>query len=169
MPVACQSSYRNRMTESPFAPWLARTLGEWTSERRYVYFTPNGPVNQIITTHFDLTNPQDNRFTVKWESYPHKDGRPAAKAMTGEMNLILDGHELQRDIGYFTDAETYQAMTFVDEDTVVFRTAYDGQRYREEIRILEDDNLRLRQTVAHEIDTNRLVLAGQYIETRTRS
>ena len=153
------------MTDSPFTPWLSRTLGEWTSERRYVYFTPRGPVNQIITTHFSLTNPEGNKYKVEWESYPHKDGRPAERAMTGEMNLILQGHELQRDIGYFTEAQTYQLLSYVDEDTVVFRTSYDGQRYREEIRLLEDDKVRLRQTVGHEIDTGRMVLAGQYIET----
>lgn len=157
------------MTSSPFAPWLARTLGEWSSERRYVYYTPNGPVNQIITTYFELTNPVDEKYRVVWESYPHKDGKPAVRAMTGEMNLLLYGDELQRDIGYFTKAETYQHLTRIDDDTVVFRTAYDGQRYREEIRLLENDTVRLRQTIGHEIDTNRMVLAGQYIETLLRS
>ncbi len=157
------------MRTSPFAPWFARSLGEWHSERRYVYYTPNGPVNQIITTYFELTNTSDSKYRVNWESYPHKDGKPASRAMTGEMHLLLDGHEVLRDIGYFTKAETYQQLTYVDEDTVVFRTAYGGQRYREEIRLLEGDSVRLRQTVGHEIETNRMVLAGQYIETLIRS
>ena len=56
-------------------------------------------------------------------------------------------------------------MYKIDPDTVVFHTAYDGTRYREEIRFL-DDNTRLRQTVGWDQETNDITLCGQYFEER---
>ena len=152
--------------QSDFKDWFDRTVGEWRSERRYLYYGPNGPTAQMITTYFDTTNPEPDLYVVKWESYPHdKEGNRKGNAMTGSMALRLEGAKLKRDRGYFTADETHQYLERVDADTVVFTTAYGGHRYREEIRMLGDD-LRLRQTVAHREDDDSLYLAGQYVETR---
>ena len=155
------------MTASPFADWFERTLGEWRSERRYLYFfRDKEPTNQLITTYFGIDNPDDNLFTVDWESHVHKDGKILDNAMKGHMDLRLVANQLQRDRGYFTERETYQVLERVDEDTVVFTTAYDGQRFREEIRFLENDSLRLRQTVGFSEESGELILSGQYTEVR---
>ena len=82
------------------------------------------------------------------------------------MEVEVVGDELKRSRSYFSDEETYQKMFWVDADTVVFRTSYDGTSYREEIRFL-DDNTRLRQTVGRDVETNAITLVGQYFEERT--
>ena len=53
----------------------------------------------------------------------------------------------------------------VDDDTVVLITEYDNQQFREEIRLLHNDTVRLRQTVGFSGD--RVTVVGQYYETRT--
>ena len=83
----------------------------------------------------------------------------------GEMDVTLVGNQLKRSRSYFSEEETYQTMAKIDPDAVVFYTAYDGTRYREEIRFL-DDNTRLRQTVGWNQETNDVELVGQYFEER---
>lgn len=39
-------------------------------------------------------------------------------------------------------------------------------RFREEVRMIEGDMFRLRQTVGYNVETGQLVLAGQYFQTR---
>lgn len=154
------------MTDSPFTDWFQRTLGEWRSERRYIYFFEGKePTNQLITTYFGVDNPQGDLYTIDWESHVHKDGKILDAAMKGHMDLRLVGDELHRDRGYFTDNETHQRLNRIDEDTVVFTTAYDGQSFREEIRFI-GDTIRLRQTVGFSEADGRLLLSGQYTETR---
>jgi len=82
------------------------------------------------------------------------------------MEVEVVGDELRRSRSYFSDEETYQRMFWIDADTVVFRTAYDGTSYREEIRFL-DDNTRLRQTVGRDEETGSITLVGQYFEERS--
>ncbi len=84
-----------------------------------------------------------------------------------EMDLVIDGNKLLRSRSYFgpDDGTTYQTMFHIDPDCVEFHTAYDGTRYREEIRFL-DDNTRLRQTVGWNQETNEIELCGQYFEER---
>ena len=55
-------------------------------------------------------------------------------------------------------------MSFIDDDTVVFHTSYDSWIFREEIRLIDDDRARLRQTVAWRNGDVKLV--GQYYEYR---
>ena len=66
--------------------------------------------------------------------------------------------------GYFTDKPTNSDLTLVDDDTLVMVTTYDGTTYREEIRMLFEDSVRLRQTVATSGD--KITLVGQYFEER---
>ena len=58
-------------------------------------------------------------------------------------------------------------MHQIDEDTIVFQTSYGGVDYREEIRYLNGDKARLRQTVGTEGDKIKIV--GQYYEERSFS
>lgn len=85
----------------------------------------------------------------------------------GVMNLKVLGNELHRDIGYFTTSPTISKLELVDQDTLVMRTSYDGKNFREEIRLLDGDSLRLRQTVGYDDLTGKPVIVGQYFEERT--
>ena len=99
---------------------------------------------------------EDNEYRITWSGKTE-----------GVMDLTLVGNKLQRSRSYF-DADnggTYQEMFWIDPDTVVFHTAYDGTRYREEIRYLYD-NTRLRQTVGWDQESQEITLCGQYFEER---
>jgi hypothetical protein len=63
-----------------------------------------------------------------------------------------------------TGAPTVSRVSRVDADTLVFETEYDGMKFREEIRLVEN-NVRLRQTLGWK--RNEIFLAGQYFERRT--
>ena len=155
------------MNPSPFLDWIERSCGEWRSERRYIYFGSErqAKAQTIITTYFGMEPVDGDVYRINWESWTHKDlkGAQVERPTTGEMLIQLKGNLLERNVGYFTDAQTSQAMERIDDDTVVFRTEYDGQYFREEIRFV-DNNTRLRQTIGFK--GGELILSGQYTETR---
>ena len=137
--------------EDKFVAWFKRSDGNWTSSRRYLY----GPKRKAdnYNTQFSV-NTVGKTVKVEWDG----------EASDGYMNLMIDGSVLRRDRGYFTDEPTDSHMTMVDDDTVVFVTTYDDTTYREEIRLLFDDTVRLRQTVASSGD--KINLVGQYFEEK---
>ena len=53
--------------------------------------------------------------------------------------MKIVGDMLKRDIGYFSDDPTDSRMEVIDEDTIVFWSAYSGMEFREEIRLLNGD------------------------------
>ena len=133
---------------------MDRSVGSWISHRRYL-FGPKRISGDYITT-FDIESTADSAYTIAWVGKTE-----------GEMDVVVDGDKLRRSRTYFgpDDDSTYQTMFWIDADTVVFRTAYDGTCYREEIRFL-DDNTRLRQTVGRDEETGDIELVGQYAEFR---
>ena len=135
-----------------FIKWFERSNGNWTSSRRYLY----GPKRKAdnYTTNFSV-NTEGSRVAISWEG----------EAGEGDMNMIVDEHMLRRDSGYFSDDPTDSAMTMVDDNCVVFVTSYDGVTYREEIRLIDEDKYRLRQTVATR-DDGAVIIVGQYFEER---
>ena len=134
---------------------MDRGLGRWKSLRRYL-FGKNRTSGEYTTEFVIESLNDDDEYRITWSGKTE-----------GEMDLILDKNQLKRSRSYFNpeDGETYQTMYKIDPDTVVFHTAYDGTRYREEIRFL-DDNTRLRQTVGWDQETNDITLCGQYFEER---
>lgn len=138
-----------------FGLWLDRSVGgDWISDRRYLYYSGDAEPKAVnLTTHFTVEKVAPYVYEVNW------DGQT-----TGRMQLELAGDVLHRDIGYFTADPTDSHLEMVDEDTVVFRTAYGGVSYREEVRFI-GDNLRLRQTIGRK--DGELVIAGQYVERRS--
>ena len=139
-----------------FQHWFDRTCGTWISERRYIFnMKTKKPTN--LTTDFSIleSNVEEWDYSVIWTGQTK-----------GTMYLKVDGDQLHRNIGYFTDEPTSSLLHKVDYDTVAFYTKYDGMRFREEIRLLHSDNLRLRQTVGFKIETGELTLCGQYLEVR---
>ena len=136
-----------------FGKWFARSNGNWTSSRRYLYGKKRKA--DTYTTDFSV-NTEGFRVSITWEG----------EAGEGDMNMLIDDNLLKRDRGYFSDDPTESKMTMVDDDTVVFVTSYDGVQYREEIRLMDDDKYRLRQTVATKEDTKDVIIVGQYFEER---
>ena len=134
--------------------FMLRSCGSWISYRRYL-FGPQRSAGEY-TTVFDIEHTGGNDYKISWSG-----------KTDGVMEVVVDGDELRRSRSYFgpDDGTTYQVMAWIDPDTVVFRTSYDGDSYREEIRFL-DDNTRLRQTVGRDLETNEITLVGQYFEER---
>jgi len=139
------------MKQADYATWFARSNGNWTSSRRYIF----GPKRKTdnYNTKFSV-NAKDNSVFISWDG----------DASGGDMNMTIDGDILKRDIGYFTSEPTESKLTMVDDDTVVFETTYDGTTYREEIRLLFEDTVRLRQTIA--TSDGAITLVGQYFEEK---
>lgn len=137
--------------------WFRRTTGKWTSQRRYIFnMKTKKPTN--LTTDFSIgaCTEGDWDYTVVWTGQTN-----------GTMNLKLLGNELHRDVGYFSEEPTTSLVRLIDADTIVLSTQYSGMKFREEIRLLNDDKLRLRQTVGYDDRTGEVRLVGQYYEERT--
>ena len=137
-----------------FSTFMDRSVGSWTSYRRYLFGAKRTSGDYI--TEFDIESTEDMSYKITWSG-----------KTDGVMEVTVDGDELKRSRSYFgpDDDSTYQKMFWIDGDTVVFRTGYDGTSYREEIRFL-DDNTRLRQTVGRDEETGDITLVGQYAEFR---
>jgi len=133
--------------------FLRRSCGSWTSERRYLFAPALKPVN--MTTDFAMVEGNHGKFVIDWKGKTE-----------GQMVLTLDGDTLHRSRDYFGDGANSSKIEVIDQDCIVMRTEYDGTRFREEVRLIEADCFRLRQTVGYNLETGQLVLAGQYFETR---
>ena len=134
-----------------FSNWFLRSQGEWVSYRRYLAMPAykNDSYNTKFTIEAD-----GNNVSIVWNG----------DVSSGTMNMTIKDDLLCRDIGYFSDDPTDSKMERIDADTVVFLSEYNGMRFREEIRLLDDDKYRLRQTVGYKNDKPFLV--GQYWEER---
>ena len=133
---------------------MDRGVGRWKSLRRYLF--GKNRTSGEYTTEFVIETLDEDEYRITWSGKTE-----------GEMDLVIEGNKLLRSRSYFgpDDGTTYQTMFHIDPDCVEFHTAYDGTRYREEIRFL-DDNTRLRQTVGWNQETNEIELCGQYFEER---
>jgi hypothetical protein len=134
-----------------FSSWFVRCQGHWKSYRRYLSLPAHK--DDSYSTEFSITVNEDN-VNITWNG----------DVSSGDMNLTIDGDLLHRDIGYFSDEPNDSKLTLLDEDTVVLHSAYDGMEFREEIRLLDDDKHRLRQTVGYR--NGKPFLVGQYWEER---
>lgn len=138
-----------------FATFMDRSVGSWISYRRYLFGRKRTAGDYV--TNFDIECTSHHVYKITWSG-----------KTKGEMEVVVEGDELKRSRSYFgpDDDSTYQKMFWIDADTVVFRTSYDGTSYREEIRFL-DDGTRLRQTVGRDVESGEITLCGQYFEERT--
>lgn len=152
--------------------WFDRSKGEWHSHRRYLY----GESAELMTSELlvgDLNDaekaviPEDlnSDYYVKfgWQTVKYSSGEPAS---SGEMLVGINSKDgkMYRSQGYMTSNPTMTDVTMIDEDTILFDTEYGKQRFREEIRLLHNDSVRLRQTIGFK--GNRVTIVGQYYETR---
>lgn len=126
------------------------------------------PHAQGIRTEFTTGKHKDDSYFVSWESV-NEDGSPSS---AGTMNFVIAGnrfsqtYKLVRDRAYFQEKTTESIIQVVDKDTLVFNSAYGGNHYREEIRFLSGDSIRLRQTVGFSDRDLKHRLCGQYMEIR---
>ena len=134
--------------------WSRRTTGTWKSARRYL-FAPRMEPNNMVTNFTIEEGERSTKFVVKWKGQT-----------SGIMDLTLDGDKLHRSRDYFGQGAHSSVISTIDDDTILLRTVYDNTSFREEIRLLLDDTLRLRQTVGTDITTGRIKLIGQYSEIR---
>lgn len=135
--------------------FLDRSCGSWTSQRRYLFAPALKPTNMV--TEFEMTKGVGDkpRYVIDWRGQTE-----------GQMILTLDGLTLERSRDYFGDGANSSVIELIDQDCIVMHTSYNNTRFREEVRLIEGDGYRLRQTVGYNLDTGALVLAGQYFETR---
>lgn len=139
-----------------FAPWFSRCVGKWVSHRRYL-MGPQKSVDNLVT-EFDIVERGEDEWAVLWSSERNE----------GEMGIILEGDTIKRSRNYFGNGEgTITKLERVDDDTVVFLSSYGGMDYREEIRFLDGNKYRLRQTVGYKEGTDKVLVIGQYWEERT--
>jgi hypothetical protein len=134
--------------------WFHRTCGSWRSERRYL-FSPTSSKASNLTVDFTIDS-QDlsNEFRVEWSGQT-----------SGVMDICLEGDTLHRSRDYFGDEAHSSQVSMIDQDTIVMTTTYGGITYREEIRLLQSDNYRLRQTIGFD-GNGKAALVGQYFERR---
>lgn len=138
-----------------YAPWFDRCVGKWVSHRRYLM----GPKKNIdnLVTNFDIVKRADDEWAILWSSDRNE----------GEMGIVLQGDTISRSRNYFGgESGTITKLECVDNDTVVFHSSYGGMDYREEIRFINDDKFRLRQTVGYKEGTDNVIVIGQYWEER---
>ena len=118
-----------------------------------------GPKKNIdnLVTNFDIVKRDDDEWAVLWKSDRNE----------GEMGIVLRGDTITRSRNYFEGENcTNTKLECVDNDTVVFYSSYGGMDYREEIRFINDDKFRLRQTVGYKEGTDKVIVIGQYWEER---
>ena len=141
-----------------FQQWFDRTCGTWSSERRYIFnMKTMKPTN--LTTKFTIDpGERGNQYVVNWQGQT-----------SGTMELTLDGDQLHRSRDYFGEGAHTSRLERIDDDAIVLHTQYDGLKFREEIRLLAEDTLRLRQTIGYDEVTGAPRLVGQYYETRVQS
>jgi len=136
-----------------YSGWFDRCIGSWESHRRYL-MGPKKAMDNLVTK-FDIVKRGEDEWAVLWESDRNE----------GEMGIILDGNTIKRSRNYFEgEAGTVTHLEMVDDDTVVFYSSYGGMDYREEIRFLNGNKYRLRQTVGYKEGTDKVVVIGQYWE-----
>ena len=133
--------------------FLERSCGSWSSQRRYLFAPKFQPANMV--TNFTMKQTSSNVFQIDWSGQT-----------TGQMVLTLDGLHLHRSRDYFGDGANTSIIEVIDEDCLTMRTEYGGSRYREEVRLIEGDKYRLRQTVGFNLKSGALTLSGQYLETK---
>lgn len=135
--------------------WLRRSCGKWRSERRYLFSPEKDAKPAVYTTLMDIyEGERGNQFIIEWTG-----------KTSGRMEVELDGNVLVRSRDYIGEGAHDADVVMVDEDTFVTTTTYDGITFREEIRLLSEDQYRLRQTFGTKADGS-FVLCGQYIEFR---
>lgn len=147
-----------------FREFMRRSSGKWSSQRRYIH--TNSDKVSVLKSHLtvDFVKETDKEFQVNlaWKTFDSSN----EIVSEGEMITVGDEKTLKRDVGYMSSDPTVCKVKMIDKDCVVFNTEYNGMRFREEIRLIENDSIRLRQTLGWKDGGSNPFLCGQYYEVR---
>lgn len=140
--------------------WMDRSVGKWTSFRRYIYTKPGKQVK------YETTLICDKRSDTSWGSQWCSKDENGNYFNEGDMELFFTpDNKCNRSRGYMSDDPDTSDVTVIDDDCIVWETSYNGMTFREEIRLCENDTMRLRQTYGKKTD-GPVFLVGQYYEQR---
>lgn len=135
--------------------WFDRTCGTWRSERRYLFNMETLKPTNLTTNMVISPGERSNQYVIQWQ------GRTS-----GTMELEIGDGFVSRSRDYFGEGAHDSLFRMIDEDCIVLTTEYDGIKFREEVRLLAADTVRLRQAIGCNKETGVPVLCGQYYETR---
>ncbi len=169
-----------RILAEPLVTSFFKTCeGDWRSERRY-YTLKSGDVQEVVSyiniRFLAAASPELVQLAalhqladpmalvcgaqVTWESNYVSTGK---KPVSGSTLFGVKGSMLYRDRGFATSKPVTADFTFHEPRTMVLRTAYNGSRFEEEIRLI-GDRTRTRQTIISRAGEQLVV--GQYLEQR---
>jgi hypothetical protein len=142
--------------------WMDRSCGRWTSYRRYIYTKFNKQIKYETTLICDKRS--DNSWGSQWCS-KDENGEYFSE---GDMELfITPDNKCERSRGYMSEEPDTSDISVIDDDCLVWETSYNGMTFREEIRLCENDTVRLRQTYGKKLSDGTVFLVGQYYEKRS--
>ncbi|MEM8613989.1 MAG: phycobiliprotein lyase [Cyanobacteria bacterium P01_H01_bin.105] len=163
--------------ETLAAEFFERSVGQWTSQRRY-YTLKSGETQEVISSlsvnfldpeHPDLValatmHGLDEALICgvrsSWESNYIS---PSRKQATGSTVFGIQGNILYRDRGFATSKPVFATYQFRDRNTMQLHTEYGGSTFDEELKLV-GDSYRTRQTIISR--AGQEIMIGQYLETR---
>ena len=163
--------------ETLAADFFERSIGRWTSQRRY-YTLQNGETQEVISElkiefldahHPDLVALAEMHeleqaiicgVRSSWESNYIS---PSRKQATGSTVFGIQGNILYRDRGFATSKPVFATYELRDRNTMQLHTEYGGSAFDEELKLV-GDSYRTRQTIISR--AGQEIMIGQYLETR---
>jgi hypothetical protein len=166
-------------TEQLTATFFGRSVGRWSSERRY-YTLPDGKTQEMVSdigiTFLDRGCDELRELAemhgltdatlmvcgakVTWDSQNSILGKPMSKGVT--LFGVADG-VMYRDRGFATPKPVTATYGMTNPETMWLRTEYNGSVFEEEIRLV-GSRYRTRQTVISRAGEQQMI--GQYLEKR---
>ena len=163
--------------ESLAVRFFERSVGQWTSKRRY-YTLKSGDIQEVVSdltidflagehptmlaladTH-GLADPLICGVQFAWcSSYIS----PSRKQSVGATAFGIRDNMLYRDRGFATPKPVVASYEFRDRNTMQLHTEYNGSAFDEELKLI-GDSYRTRQTIISRAGEE--IMIGQYLETR---
>ena len=165
--------------ESLIAAFFQRSEGRWKSERRY-YTLPDGETKEMVSiiaigyleqgcdqlrTLAQMHELEDETIMtcgaeVIWNSTDSVSGK---KQSQGSTLFGAKGETLFRDRGFATSKPITAQFYFINPETLILRTEYQGSVFEEELKLV-GQQYRTRQTIISRAGEQQMI--GQYLEKR---
>ena len=165
--------------ESLIAAFFQRSEGRWKSERRY-YTLPDGETKEMVSlitirylqqgcdplrTLAQMHQLEDEAIMtcgaeVIWDSTDSVSGK---KQSQGSTLFGAKGETLFRDRGFATSKPITAQFYFINPETLILRTEYQGSVFEEELKLV-GQQYRTRQTIISRAGEQQMI--GQYLEKR---
>ena len=165
--------------ESLIAAFFQRSEGRWKSERRY-YTLPDGETKEMVSliairyleqgcdqlrALARMHELEDEAIMtcgaeVTWNSTDSVSGK---KQSQGSTLFGAKGETLFRDRGFATSKPVTAQFYFINPETLILRTEYQGSVFEEELKLV-GQQYRTRQTIISRAGEQQMI--GQYLEKR---